>query len=57
MFCHHMASLVMPNGDPQEGSFDPTPTLKIDSYITWQIFNIDSGVPKTFLLFDIMEVI
>ena len=30
--CHHSASLVMPNGDPQGGFFYPTLTLMIDSY-------------------------
>ena len=28
----HSASLVMPNGDPWDGCFDPTLTLMIDSY-------------------------
>ena len=31
--CHHSASLVMPNGDPRDGFFDPTLTLMMDSYI------------------------
>ena len=26
------SSLVMPNGDPRDGFFDPTLTLMIDSY-------------------------
>ena len=30
--CHHLASLVMPNGDPQDGFFYATLTLMIDSY-------------------------
>ena len=30
--CHHLASLVMPNGDPCDGLFYPTLTLVIDSY-------------------------
>ena len=30
--CHHLASLVMPNGDPQDEFFYPTLTLMIDSY-------------------------
>ena len=29
-----LASLVMPNGDPRDGFFYPTLTLRIDSYIT-----------------------
>ena len=29
--CHHLASLVMPNGDPRDGFFYPTLTLMIDS--------------------------
>ena len=29
---HLSASLMMPNGDPQDGFFSPTLTLKIDSY-------------------------
>ena len=49
---HHWASLMMPNGDPQDGFFYPTITLKIESFILytlnvniriqerlWQIFN------------------
>ena len=32
--CHHLASLVMPIGDPQGGFFYPTIILMIDSYIT-----------------------
>ena len=31
-FCHHLASLVIPNGDPQDGFFYPTLTLMIDPY-------------------------
>ena len=30
--CHHSASLVMPNGDPQDGFYYPTLALIIDSY-------------------------
>ena len=30
--CHHLASLVMPIGDPQDGFFSPTLTLIMDSY-------------------------
>ena len=30
--CHHKASLVMPNGDPQDIFFYPTLTLMMDSY-------------------------
>ena len=30
--CHHSASLVMPNGDPRDAWFFPTPTLTIHSY-------------------------
>ena len=30
---HHSASLVMPIGDPQDGFFYPTLTLRIDAYI------------------------
>ena len=30
--CHHSASLVMPNGDPQDRCFSPTLTLMVDSY-------------------------
>ena len=30
--CHHLASLVMPNGYHQHGFFNPTLTLMMDSY-------------------------
>ena len=30
--CNHSASLVMPNGNPQDGFFYPTLTLMMDSY-------------------------
>ena len=29
--CHHLASLVMPNGDPRDGLFYPTLTRIMDS--------------------------
>ena len=30
--CHHSASLVMPNGDPQDRFFYPPLTVMVDSY-------------------------
>ena len=30
--CYHLASLVMSNGDPREGPFDPSLAHMIDSY-------------------------
>ena len=47
---HHEASLVMPEGDPQDGFFYPILTLKIDSYSIYKqkalkgdyIYNIES---------------
>ena len=30
--CHHSASLVMPNSDPQDRFFYPTLTLMMNSY-------------------------
>ena len=36
--CHHSASLVMPNGDPQDGFFYPTLTVMIDSYNMTQLY-------------------
>ena len=32
MVCHHLASLVMPIGDPWDGFFYPTLTVVMDSY-------------------------
>ena len=43
--CYHSASLVMPNGDPQDGFFYPTHTLMIDSYIPFPktMFRLQNG--------------
>ena len=32
-YCHHLASLLMPIGDPQDVFFYPTLTLMMDSYM------------------------
>ena len=43
--CHHSASLVMPNGDPQDNFFNPTLTLMIDSYNPLLVFSGDRKIP------------
>ena len=35
--CHHLASLLIPSGDPRDGFFYPSLTLKIHSYILMDI--------------------
>ena len=42
--CHHLASLVMPNGDPQDRFFYPTLTLMIDSYMQ-EYYHIGRNLP------------
>ena len=37
--CHHLASLVMPNGDPWDRYFYPTFKLMIDSYSPYLVAN------------------
>ena len=33
--CHHLANLVVPNGEPRDRFFYPTLTLMMDSYCLW----------------------